>query len=810
MYKLSSIFILFIICLSLVSYCQTDKRQLNAQRFSEEPEIDGLETDEIWQTVTGYTDFTQYEPYNGAQPNQKSEIRLGYTDNAFFVLAQLFDSHPDSIIKGLTKRDDVSNSHTDAFGISIDPFNDGIYAFIFVVSVKGVQEDKRIYSDDEDIQWDAVWLSKTSLNEKGWVVEMKIPFSAIRLPKNEKQSWGINAWRYIRREREWSTLNFIDQEKHGVINQSATLAGISDIKPPLRLSLYPYVSTYLEKHPEQSGLSYSLNYGADLKYGINESFTLDLTLIPDFGQVQSDEEILNLSPFEVRYDENRQFFTEGTELFNKGGIFYSRRIGGSPVGYYAVYDQLKDGETVKSNPDRTNLINAVKVSGRTRNGLGIGAFNAMISAANAIIEDSSGNERLLETQGFTNYNVLVFDQTLKNNSFVSLINTHTKRKDFFADVGGAVFSLRNKKNEYSIYGGCLYSHRFQKNMTPETGFGYELGIGKTSGNFRFSIEQSVLSDNYNPNDLGYLQVNNSIHHGLNLNYNIYKPFWRVHFLYNSFWIGQQMLYNPTEFSSFGIYIGSRTRFRNHLSAGIDMDGTPVNSVDFYESRIAGLKYVKPPYIRLSAWISPDYRKPLAIDINATYRYTWLYQMKAYSIRIAPRIRLGDQLLLIISSSYFKLLNDRGYATLLADSSEGYISIFGQRDNMTLTNSINLDYIFNNKSSLFFRLRHYWSTADYHTYYELQNDGSLKTSLYAENHDINYNAFTIDMGYVWQFAPGSELSVVWKNAIFTQENQILPSYTEDLREVFNTAATNSISIKLLYYLDYQYLAKKNKN
>ena len=182
-------------------------------------------------------------------------------------------------------------------------------------------------------------------------------------------------------------------------------------------------------------------------------------------------------------------------------------------------------------------------------------------------------------------------------------------------------------------------------------------------------------------------------------------------------------------------------------------------------------------------------------------------MNAVYIRISPRIRFNNKFMLIIRSSYYMLKNDRGYASILSDSSGSSFSIFGRRDNMTVTISINADYIFNTKSSFSFRLRHNWSTADYHEYFLLQDDGSLVESTYNSNHDINYNAFTIDMSYTWQFAPGSELSVVWKNAIINSEDEILPSYLDDLRDVFNSNASNSISIKLLYYLDYHYLEKK---
>ena len=806
MYKRLAFIIVNLVLLFFISNGQTDKRNITASRLQSEPTIDGLANEGIWDEVQSNSDFLQFEPYNGRPSTQKSSVKFAYTDNAIFVFAHFYDSHTDSIIHGLCTRDNINSVHADILKLSIDPFNDGVYAYEFFVTASGVQGDQRVTPEGNSLNWDAVWKSEVSISQEGWFIEMKIPFSALRFPNTEVQNWGVNVWRLIRRNREWSTLNYIDNKKENEIAQAAILRGIEGVKPPLRLALYPYISSYAENPADQSGINYSFNYGADLKYGINESFTLDLTLIPDFGQVESDDEVLNLSPFEVRYNEKRQFFTEGTELFNKGGVFYSRRIGGTPQTYYSVNDSLKSGESVKSNPDRTNIINAVKVSGRTKKGLGIGAFNAMTVASHAVIEDSSGNERIVETQGFTNYNVMVVDQTLRNNSFVSIINTNVKRKDYMADVSGINFSLSNKSKTYGFGGNFLLSQQYHSGAQNQLGYMYAIGFSKTSGKFRFSLSESIESDTYDPNDLGFLQANNSVFHYLSLQYNQYNPFWKVHFWYNELSASHSMLYKPNDFTDLNFEFNSRTRFKNHLSMGANLSGTPISSYDYYESRM-GLKYAKPPYIRLDTWISPDYRKTLAIDVNAAYRHSWLYNMNAVYIRISPRIRFNDKFMLIIRSSYYMLKNDRGYASILSDSSGSSFSIFGRRDNMTITNSINADYIFNNKSSFSFRLRHNWSTADYHEYFLLQDDGSLVESTYNSNHDINYNAFTIDMSYTWQFAPGSELSVVWKNAIINSEDEILPSYLDDLRDVFNSNASNSISIKLLYYLDYHYLEKK---
>jgi hypothetical protein len=206
---------------------------------------------------------------------------------------------------------------------------------------------------------------------------------------------------------------------------------LSILNLPCAWLSYPYISAYANNYPYNTpgkrNTAYNLNGGLDVKYGINESFTLDMTLVPDFGQVQSDNQVLNLSPFEVRFNENRQFFTEGTELFNKGGFFYSRRIGGKPLGYGNVEGQLQEGEKIVENPSTSRLVNASKISGRTDRGLGIGIFNAVSPNMYATVENEEGEQRKFSRSLLSNYNIVVFDQSLKNNSYVSLINTNVTR-----------------------------------------------------------------------------------------------------------------------------------------------------------------------------------------------------------------------------------------------------------------------------------------------------------------------------------------------------------------------------------------------
>ena len=384
----NKIFFLLIVFVQLnytAKSINSDKRTLEINKVTESPKIDGILDDDCWANAAVAKDFLQFQPYNGKEPSLPTEVKIIYDDQAIYFGAIMYDNNPDSIIKDLGVRDDFTRMNSDLFTILINTFNDGVNAVEFMVSASGVQSDGKHNGNHSDSNWDGVWESEVRVTDIGWIVEMKIPYSALRFSKQNDQIWGIQFFRSIRRYREWSSWNFVDVNINGMINQMGELSEINSIEPPLRLSVTPYVSEYLENDADVNKWGNKFNAGMDLKWGISQSFTLDMILIPDFGQVQSDDEVLNLSPYEIRYNEKRPFFTEGTELFNKGNIFYSRRIGGRPKNINDTYEDgfLGSNEININNPIETKLINSTKISGRTEGGLGVGFFNAMTTAVYA-------------------------------------------------------------------------------------------------------------------------------------------------------------------------------------------------------------------------------------------------------------------------------------------------------------------------------------------------------------------------------------------------------------------------------------------
>jgi len=813
------------------------RRQLAAQRPATPLKLDGVLDDAAWASAPVASQFIEQRPRPGRPERLPTEVRVLYDDAAMYVGAKMVEASPDSIKRELTQRDNEGN--TDFFALFLDPYRDHLNGYGFIVLSTGVQMDSR-YSpaNGEDFAWNAVWESHVALlpDGRGWSVEIRIPYSAIRFAQAPVQTWGVNFMRQRKKDNQQLFWSEVKPSVDGFVNQWGELTNLENLHPPLRLSLTPYVSAYANHYPynEQGkrNMSTSFNAGADIKWGINESFTLDATLIPDFGQTISDNQVLNLSPFEVQYQENRPFFTEGTELFNKGGLFYSRRVGAQPLGFDDAAGQLSQGEYLYQNPGVTRLINATKVSGRTSKGLGVGVFNAVSAASYATVQDSaSGSQRQLQTQPLTNYNIVVLDQSLPHNSYVSLINTNVTRagQAYDANVTAGLFRLVNKKNEYAFSGQLNYSQRRGQNMYAETpvsdrnGYKYYLNYGKISGNWTWNVDHGIESDTYNPNDLGILFGNNNVSQSATVNYNKYQPFWKVNNLYTTLGAYHSLLFRPLLYQDAGIYGSLNTTFtKSFLSTGFNMN-LALAKHDYYEPRTAPLGgyYVRvPTSFNLSYYVSSDYRKKLAYDVNIGIQpYALDNRLErprryGFGLGLSPRYRVSDKLNFRYAFDYNLKGNQIGYVNDGLDPSQpqdqlyGYIlgpdPLLGRRRVATFTNTLTTNYTFTNRLSFTMRVRHYVSTVHYLDFARLHpNGGEELLPGYQRSHDTSFSAFNVDAALVWWFAPGSQVSLVWKDATasYLLGNEATPLYFDNLTNVANTPHNNNLSIKILYYLDY---------
>ena len=635
---------------------------------------------------------------------------------------------------------------------------------------------------------------------------MRIPYSALRFPEVQKQVWGVNFGREIRRNRERSWWNFVNPAIDGLLTQTGIINGIENIEPPVRLSFFPYASGYVEHSSTDGDITESINGGMDVKYGITDAFTLDMTLIPDFGQARFDNEILNLSVFEVEFNENRQFFTEGVELFNKAGIFYSRRVGGRPFNARSVRAALDSNEVLSDIPAQSRLLNATKVSGRNSKGLGIGVFNAVENRILATVKDTVfGTKKTVEVNPLTNYNVLVFDQVLRKNSFVTLTNTNAAREGKAADanVTKLDFQLANKDNEYAISAAGGMSHVFGEGNV-SSGYTWEAGVQKISGNFKFELSQQNIGDNYTINDLGFLNINNVKNSYLFAQYAIFEPFSIFNSARHTVEVDYQRSFRKNQFMNFALNYSTVYSLRSFHTFGLNAAAEPVKTNDFFETRTFDQFYLFPTNYTYGGFFSSDYSRPFALDLRTTQRvfdeqgrYNTYYE-------VSPRFRPNDKLFFVLEHNWGTRFNENGFVANINDS-----IIFGRRNVKEHETAITGNYIFNNRMALNLTLRHYWSAAVYDRFNRVNPaDGELLETDYAgvkedgtTIHDISFNAFNIDLAYNWRFAPGSEISVVWKNIISEQGEALNRNYLQEVEDLLDSPQLNNFSIKILYFIDY---------
>jgi len=805
---MKNVLLVFLLILSsLTVFGQTEKKELRAIRCNNKMAIDGVLDEPVWATADVARNFVTYSPTMGLPEAQRTEVRVAFDNNSVYFGITMFDTAPDSIKRELTKRDQVSDGNVDRFKISLNPYNDGQNLFQFEVSAANVQGDSKQSSaggstdmyHHGDPSWNTVWYSKVNITEYGWILEVEIPFAAIRFPKQDVQVWGINFQRTVRRSRETTTWNPVDRN-FGEESQVGELVGIESVKSPIRLELYPFAAGYYQFAPEGNGLSYAA--GMDLKYGINDAYTLDMTLIPDFGQRKSDQLVLNLTPYEVKYQENRQFFTEGMELFDKSGLFYSRRIGRRPSGYNNI--DMNDGDVLVQNPEESKLINVTKISGRNTQNLGVGFLNAMTANTYAIVKDPIGNERRVLTDPFSNFNMIVLDQVFGRNSYVNLTNTNvlTPSTTRMANVSNVSLKLRDKANRFGVSGSGAVSLIYDSlSGKPLAGHSMSFGVGKYGGAFTTGYSFGLISDTYNPSDMGYLRNNNTIGHDLVVSHRFLEPFWVFNTLSNSLGFEYNMIYNPMKYSEFNISWSTQAVYRNYWDTRISFEYSPVETHDWYEPRVANRYFVRPSYLLFNLGGSSDYRKKVAFQAG----FQWFRNARgnqAFQYSVSPRFRLNNKF------SFFpsvKFVSDRGDEGYVANQGNGDL-IFGQRNIRTVTNSLSGSYVFNNRSALSLALRHYWSQVNYLHYFILDPAGNLENYPgYDQINDLDYNIFNIDLEYSLNFAPGSYLTAVWKNSISKSESidqLAFLSYWENLQGTLISPQTNSFSIKVIYYLDYK--------
>ncbi|MEO5682964.1 MAG: DUF5916 domain-containing protein [Chitinophagaceae bacterium] len=815
-----------LICgISLTALAQ--HKSLQAVKTFLPPRIDGSLTDSIWKNVPEAVDFITNSPVFGNPSKVRTTVKILYDDAAIYIGAYMYDE-PSLIRKQFTTRDNQNRANVDYFSAFIDTYDDHQNAYQFSVTTRNVQTDARLSSAVKqdfgvygDLSWDAVWDSKVEMQKDGWTVELKIPYFSLRFAKTNIQDWGINFLRFSRRNNEGSFWNEVNPNNNGFVNQFGYLKGLQKLSPPLRLSLSPYISSGYRSNPQQK-TGYENDWlksgGVDVKYGLNESFTLDATLIPDFGQVISDNVVNNISPFEQQFKENRQFFTEGTELFNKAGIFYSRRIGRTPGGYYNVKDFTDNNSNymVLRNPDVTRLYNAIKFSGRNKHNLGIGIFNSVTEPVRAsIYNKAAGRDSSITTEELSNYNIIVLDQALKNRSSITFTNTNVLRNGRANDANVTALDvvLYDRDNKYGLSIKPRYSKIFGRKSYE--GFSNETQFGKVSGKWQWFVNNIIESDRYNPNDLGYLQAANEITSIGEVSYNIFQAtntFLNQRYAFTAL---QSYLYKPFGYQSTEFKPSAFWVFNNFWDLTVSIPIQPFWYNDYFELQTTGRMLKRSPYYSAFISGSSDSRKKLFINWNIGFAEGPLPNDPYNAVTLGARYRFGDKFTVEAS---VRRRHDNGQWGL---ANNGKIFIFDNADEPVLarrkftdvTTILSGTYNFTSRMNLTFRARHYWNKLENTNLYYANADGNWteRTDLKPSDYNANYNIFNLDVFYTWDFSLGSKVILGYKNWLGNDYLNALSGtnnryYTKNLGNLFSLPHGNEITLRFIYFINFQNFKK----
>ena len=789
--------------LSMASFCQTEKKSIAIKRINSPVKIDGDLDEAVWKNVPVADKFIALRPtpFRAENIDNATQVYFLYSDEGIYIGGYCHEKNKDSIASELVGRDGFGNN--DFVGVIFDTYYDKLNGFEYFVTPLGEQFDAKqapnTNGDSEDFGWNAVWQSAAKIHADGWSFEMFLPYSAIRFGKNKMQDWGLNIVRKRQKSGEQLFWQSIDPNVNGFLTQEGLITGLENIKPPLRLQFSPYFSAY-QNHDDNAPTGVNknattFNGGMDIKYGLSPAFTLDMTLIPDFGQVQTDNLTLNLSPFEQKFSDNRAFFTEGAELFNKGNLFYSRRI-------------------------PTKLYNATKISGRTQKGLGIGFLNAIAKPQYRIEKNSStGIETQIETEPLTNYNVLVLNQTLKNNSSVSLVNTNVWRsgKGYDANVTSALVDLFDKKNMWNIGGNVSVSNLFGRDDKTITGYAHSFYFSKVSGHFNFQVWQDLVNAKYDKSDLGYITNNNSMDQGFWAGYSWTKPSkWYNQFRLNSniFYSRlvspvdllkrKEMMYQNTSYN-----FNANGQLKNLWWVGANINGG-LNRNDFYEPRKYGRVFKDKPRVYTNAWWESNSAKKISWGGNISLGKGAYFNRTLIGYGLFGKVRFSSKFSVDHQLNVEQTKDQAGYAETVGET-----IYFSRRNVTSVENIFSVKYNFNNRMGLSLRTRHYWSKVDPKEFFVLDIYGDLQkpASPFTGNVNQNYNFVSMDMVYTWQFAQGSFVNIVWKNINENFQRDFEKDYFNNFSKTIgrngynNLTQFTSLSVKVIYFLDY--LTMKNK-
>jgi len=765
---------------------EIEKRVYNTSRISKAPVINGVIDENEWTEGEWGRDFTQFEPYSGDKPTQPTEFKILHDDNFIYVVIKAYDSSPDSIINRMTRRDQVDG---DYIGVSFDSYHDLRTGFTFIVSSTGVKTDL-IHANDgmvEDPSWDPIWYVESSIQEWGWMAEMKIPLTQLRFEKNTGEVWGMEAFRLNYRETEMSFWQAIPRNASGLVHMYGELDGLDNIEPRKILDLVPYtVASYenyqpVEGNPFMTGKKFTPSVGLDGKMGITNNLTLDFTVNPDFGQVEADPSQVNLTAYESYFREQRPFFVEGNNITRLGlgigdgstgndNLFYSRRIGSSPSGYA----RLENGE-YSDTPRNVRILGAAKITGKTNDGLSVGLIESVTPRTYSRI-DSAGERTVQEVEPLTNYFVGRVQKDLnKGNTQVGGMLTHTYR--FLDLVENLEESPLNRLHNSALAGGMDFSqyfddrnwrltvnaaasqvngsqeaisatqlsgrhlmHRpdaghmeYDSSRTSLSGWAGKMEFGKFGGNWNFMAFSAVKSPGFEINDLGYMRETDNMLHGLWGAYSINEPknfYRRIRF--NANWY-TTWDYGFT-FKSHGGNISVFTQYQNSWTSSIAVN---YNSRGVSTSMLRGGPNIKFPG-GVGGWynINSDNRKKFRVSLNGNHFWGNKDYQSNHSVSLNLSYRPVNTLNISLNPRLSSSNRDLQYVRALQNEEGETDYIFAHLLQRVLSMSLRLNYNITPELSIQYWGQPFFAAADYSGF-------KVITNPMADNYNDRQHIFTSD-------------------------------------------------------------------
>ena len=784
----------------------SNSKKATAVRTPVAPRIDGVLREDEWNLAPPITDFLQHDPLEGEAPTQRTEVRILYDNEALYIGWKLYDPEPDKIVARLARRDDQVES--DFVSVRIDSYHDHQTAFEFTVNAAGVRTDILQFNDgtDEDASWDVVWQTETAITADGWSVEMKIPFKVLRFSEDEIQEWGMQLVRYISRKHETQYWAFIRKSESGWVSKFGHLEGLSDLTRPGHVELLPYLaggSRFVPKsHQFPTGTDLTSHAGLDAKIKPSSGLTIDATFNPDFGQVEADPAVLNLTTFETYYPEKRPFFIEGSQILRfttfggmfGPGLFYSRRIG------HAISVAPPPGGYIEQAPLFATILGAAKISGKTANGLSIGVLEAVTAEEQASVVDSLGNKSTIIAEPLTNYSLVRLRKDVLENSNLGVIITSTNRKGRVPGItAGIDWNLKFLESMYRAEGFLAGSHTTLIDGTLRDGTAGKLSLNKDGGpHWRGTFSFDYTSKSYYINDVGFFRSPNDFGWIWQVLYrddqvNDYSRLWYVsaqyHLRRDFTWLsrfnqvslqGYLMLPNYWELNAQGSW--DRGKF------------------DPFETRGNGL-FAKSPSRTFTASVLSDGRQIVTANVSTQFSSDQR-RMHTSQMTALIGIKAASNISLDFSLAYGKVSRQLAWvanipAPLVAP---GLISIVAERTTSQWDMTSRGSMVFARDLTLQLYLQLFIAQGKYENVRRMAGPDVFVPYAYSAS-DFSRLVLNSNVVLRWEYLPGSTLYFVWSHARAGSGGLYQTSFGDEVNNLLSLPMTNVLLLKISYWLSY---------